>query len=285
MKNVSEEYHIHIEGGNRRLGLNLKEVWGYRDLIGLFTKRNMTLTYKQTVLGPVWLVLAPLLTSVVYAAVFSGIAGISTEGVPALLFYLCSHGLWAYFAACLRRNSTTFLDNARIFGKVYFPRLAISVSTMLTAFIEFLIEFAMIIILLVVYMVRGSVEPTWYLLILLPVIVLQTGLMGMGVGILISSLTTKYRDLVFLLNFGLSLWMYATPVVYPLAQLNGMNTLYYIMLFNPMTAPMELFRKIMLGQGCIDPISIASTVIFTLAVVIGGILIFNKVERTFIDTV
>ena len=146
MNKPRENYHVHIQSDDNPLRLNLKEVWQYRDLVVLFTRRTMTLIYKQTVLGPLWLVLTPLLTSVVYAAVFQGIAGISTNGVPGLLFYLCSHGLWAFYAACLKKNSTTFADNANIFGKVYFPRLTLSFSTMLTALIEFLIEFGMIFI-------------------------------------------------------------------------------------------------------------------------------------------
>lgn len=285
MSNNNKNYHIHIDGGANRWSLNIKDVWQYRDLIILFTKRTMALTYKQTILGPLWLILTPLLTSVVYAAVFKGIAGISTNGVPALLFYLCSHGLWTFFASSLKRNSTTFLDNANIFGKVYFPRLTISFSTMLTALLEFLIEFAMIFIILMYYFARDEVHPSWTFFALLPVIILLTGLMGLGLGVLISSLTTKYRDLTFLVNFGVSLWMYATPVVYPLSQLNSQGWMYQVMLYNPMSAPMELFRMIMLGQGQIELISIISTLVFAAFALIIGTLIFNRVERTFIDTV
>lgn len=285
MSGRSDNYHIHIEGGQSPLSLNLKEIWRYRDLIVLFTRRTMALKYKQTVLGPLWLVVAPFLTSVVYAAVFKGIAGISTEGVPALLFYLCSHSLWNFFSSCLKRNSATFISNANIFGKVYFPRLAISFSTVLSALLEFLIEFGMILMILLFYALKGEAHPSLVLIPLLPFVILTTGMMGMGLGVLVSSMTTKYKDLSLLVDFGVSLWMYATPVVYPLSQLNEGGTLYRLMALNPMTAPMELFRKIMLGQGSINMLSVVISLVFTAVALIGGMLIFNKVERSFIDTI
>jgi lipopolysaccharide transport system permease protein len=280
-----KDYHVHVEGGTNILTLNLRELWLYRDLILLFTKRTLALMYKQTILGPLWLVLNPLFTSVVYAAVFKGIAGISTEGSPALLFYLTSHSLWNLFASSLKRNSSTFVSNANIFGKVYFPRLTISVSSMLTSLVEFLVEFAMIFIMLLWYLGRGQVWPRWDLMWLLPIVLLQTGLIGMGLGVLVSSLTTKYRDLTFVVDFGVSLWMYATPVVYPFSQLQNVNLMYRVMILNPMTVPMELFRLIMLGQGTIVPLSVLFSAVFTLAALLGGMLIFNRVERSFIDTI
>ncbi len=279
------DYHIHIEGGVNPLTLNLRELWRYRDLIVLFTKRTLALVYKQTVLGPLWLVLHPLLTSVVYSAVFKGIAGLSTEGVPALLFYLASHALWNLFAVSLKRNSTTFVTNANIFGKVYFPRLTISVSAMFTSLFEFMVEFAMIIVILVYYIAGNQVSPRWDLIWLLPVILLQTSLMGLGLGVLISSLTTKYRDLTFVVEFGISLWMYATPVVYPFTQLQGHGFIRTILVLNPMTAPLELFRLVLFGQGTCYAASLIAAVVFTIAALIGGTLIFNRVERSFIDTV
>lgn len=279
------DYHVHVEGGTNILTLNLRELWRYRDLILLFTKRTLALMYKQTILGPLWLVLNPLFTSVVYSAVFKGIAGISTEGSPALLFYLTSHSLWNLFASSLKRNSSTFVSNANIFGKVYFPRLTISVSSMLTSLVEFLVEFAMIFIMLLWFLGKGQVSPRWDLMWLLPVVLLQTGLIGMGLGVLVSSLTTKYRDLTFVVDFGVSLWMYATPVVYPFSQLQNVNLMYRVMILNPMTVPMELFRLIMLGRGTIVPLSVLFSALFTLAALLGGMLIFNRVERSFIDTI
>ena len=285
MMETKNNYHIHVEGGSSPLTMNLKELWSYRDLIILFTKRTIALMYKQTVLGPLWLILNPLFTSIVYAAVFKGIAGISTEGSPALLFYLTSHSLWNLFASSLKRNSSTFVTNANIFGKVYFPRLTISVSSMLTSLFEFLVEFLMIFVMVLYYAAQGKVFPRWDLMLLVPVVLLQTGLIGMGLGVLVSSLTTKYRDLTFVVDFGVSLWMYITPVVYPFSQLKDNDIMYRVMLINPMTVPMELFRKILLGQGTIPTVSVFLSVLLTVLVLIGGILIFNSVERSFIDTI
>ena len=278
-------YHIHIEGGKAPMALNLRDLWQYRDLIILFTKRTITLKYKQTILGPLWLVLNPLFTSIVYAAVFKGIAGLSTEGTPALLFYLVSHSLWNLFASSLKRNSATFVSNAHIFGKVYFPRLAISFSSMLTALFEFLVEFGMILMMVFFYVIRGELSPRWELFWLLPFILLQTGLLGLGLGVLVSSLTTKYRDLVFVIEFGIMLWMYITPVVYPISQISNASMIYSIVKLNPMSAPMEVFRMIVLGQGSMIPASLVSTVFFTAISLFGGMMIFNSVERSFIDTV
>lgn len=280
-----ENYHIHIEGGSSPLTLNLRELWRYRDLILLFTKRTLALFYKQTVLGPLWLILHPLLTSVVYAAVFKGVAGLSTEGVPALLFYLTSHAFWNLFASSLKRNASTFVQNANIFGKVYFPRLTISVSSMLTSLFEFLVEFAMILVLLAFYAAKGQAAPRADLLWAIPVVLLQTGLFGLGLGVLVSSLTTKYRDLSFVVEFGVSLWMYASPVVYPLSQLQSGSAMYKLMVCNPMTAPLEAIRMALLGRGTIPTGSVVSTAVFTAAALIGGVLIFNRVERSFIDTI
>ena len=281
----ADDYHVHVEGGTAPLTMNLKELWHYRDLILLFTKRTITLIYKQTVLGPLWLVIHPLLTSVVYAAVFHGVAGLSTEGVPVLLFYLTGHSLWNLFASSLKRNSRTFADNANIFGKVYFPRLAISVSAMLTSLFEFLVEFVLILILMLYYITRQQLTPSFRHVWLLPVLLLQTGLLGLGLGILISSLTTKYRDLTFVVDFGISLWMYASPVVYPLSQVSRSGIMHRIMLINPMTAPLELFRIIMLGQGTLPGEAVLSSLLFTAAALVCGTLIFNSVERNFIDTI
>ena len=279
------DYHVHIEGGSSALTLNLKELWRYRDLILLFTKRTLMLMYKQTILGPLWLVIHPLLTSVVYAAIFHGVAGMSTEGVPVLLFYLTSHSLWNLFSSSLKRNARTFSDNANIFGKVYFPRLAISVSSMLTSMFEFLVEFVLILVLMLYYIAGQQLRPSFEYIWLLPLLLVQTGLLGLGLGILVSSLTTKYRDLTFVVDFGIALWMYASPVVYPLSQVSRSGSIYRIMLINPMTAPLELFRIIMLGQGTLIPEAVLSSLLFTAAAFLCGTLVFNSVERNFIDTI
>ena len=282
--NAPRSYHIHVSAKESKTGLNLKEVWRYRDLIWLFTKRTFKLIYKQTVLGPLWIVLSPFLTSIVYTAVFGNIAGLSTGGVPKLLFYLCSHSFWLFFADCLNKNSATFLSQAAVYSKVYFPRLTVPVSTVLSAGIQFLIHLLMTALILLYYVIRGQVTPDVRLLPLLPLLLLLTGAMGLGVGILISSVTTRYRDLSFLVGFGLQLWMYASPVVYPVSQLSD-GFLYRLLLINPMTAPMELFRLALLGIGDVSPVSVCSTLVFSVLAFVCGILHFNKVERNFIDTV
>ena len=278
-------YHIHIDSGCDPMMLNLKELWRYRDLILLFTKRTISLMYKQTVLGPLWLILHPLLTSIIYTAVFTGVAGLSTDGVPALLFYLTSHALWNMFAANIKRNSITFSENAKIFGKVFFPRLTISFSYLLTSLFEFLVEFALIFVLLLFYIRNKQVTPHLEKIWLLPVIFLLVGLLSLGLGIMVSSLTIKYRDLTFVMEFGISLWMYASPVVYPLSQLDPAGLMYHVILLNPMTAPLEMFRFIMLGQGMLPWESFISAFVFTVFALFGGMLIFNRVERNFIDTI
>ncbi|MBP3901176.1 MAG: ABC transporter permease [Blautia sp.] len=279
------DYHIHVEGGTSPLALNLRDLWYYRDLVILFTKRTITLMYKQTVLGPLWLILHPLMTSVVYAAVFKGVAGLSTDGVPALLFYLTSHSLWNFFASSLKKNANTFVQNANIFGKVYFPRLTISISAMFTALFEFAVELLMIAILLAYHVMRGEVVPNWSFVWILPFVLLQVGVLGLGIGILISSLTTKYRDLTFVVDFGISLWMYVSPVVYPLSQLESGSLLYRVYLMNPMVMPLELLRFVLLGQGTLPLPMIVSSVLVTVFAMTVGLLCFNRVERSFIDTI
>lgn len=278
-------YHVHVEAGASPISLNLKELWRYRDLILLFTRRTLALVYKQTVLGPLWLVLRPLFASVIYAAVFKGVAGLSTNGSPALLFYLTSHALWSMFASSLRRNASTFAANANIFGKVYFPRLTISVSSMLTSLFEFAVELGMIAVMLTAYLLKGEIRPHWELFWLLPMVLVQVGSLGLGLGVLVSSMTTKYRDLTFVVEYGVSLWMYVSPVVYPFSQLQEGGIMYDVMRINPMTAPLELLRLVLLGEGTVQPTPVISSLVFTVFALVGGILCFNRVERSFIDTI
>lgn len=277
-------YHVHISGEKRWFELNLKEVWRYRDLVVLFTKRSFTLTYKQTVLGPVWLFLRPLLTSVIYTFVFGNIAGMSTDGVPHILFYMCSNAIWAFFAQCVNSNAATFTNNAHVFGKVYFPRLTIPVSNVLSAIIRFGIQMSMVFVILIYYVITKQVSPNWLIWLTVPAIIILLGIMGMGIGIIISSLTTKYRDLSILVGFGVSLWMYASPVIYPISTM-GNGWLRIIMLCNPVAAPIELFRYAIVGTGEIIYVSLCWSLVFTLFVTLFGIMIFNRVEKTFMDTV
>lgn len=277
-------YHTHISSKHRMLHLNLKEVWHYRDLIILFTKRTFTLTYKQTVLGPAWIFLNPLMSSIIYAFVFGGIAGMGTDGVPKILFYLCSNAIWIFFSSCVTKNGSTFTANAGVFGKVYFPRLTIPVSNVLASIVQFGVQMLMVLVFLAYYVVTGQVHPHWEAWLLIPLVLLNLGFLGLGCGIIISSLTTKYRDLAILVGFGVQLWMYATPIVYPLSQL-GDGLMKTILLINPVTAPVEVFRYAVLGRGTIMPQYLLLSWVITIVVVVLGIMIFNKVEKTFMDTV
>ena len=277
-------YHTHISSKHKWFELNLKEVWRYRDLIVLFTRRTFVLTYKQTVLGPAWIFLNPLISSIIYAFVFGGIAGIGTDGIPQILFYLCSNAIWIFFSTSVTKNAQTFTANANVFGKVYFPRLAVPISNVLASIIQFGVQMLLVLAFLAYYVIIGQVHPHWAHWLLIPVILVHLGLLGLGCGIIISSLTTKYRDLAILVTFGVQLWMYATPIVYPLSQL-GNGWMKTILLINPVTAPVELFRYAVLGQGAILPQYLALSWVITIVVVVVGIMIFNKVEKTFMDTV
>ena len=285
MENSSQnQYYTHVSSDHKLLDLNLKEVWQYRDLIYLFTKRNFTVSYKQTILGPAWIFITPLFSSIVHAFVFGGIAGIETDGIPTLLFYLCSNAVWAFFANCLTTNANTFTENAYVFGKVYFPRLTTPISNVLTAIIRFGIQMLLVLMFMVWFLIQGTVHPNWLSWIMLPVELLHLGILGMGFGIIISSMTTRYRDLTILVDFGVSLWMYATPVVYPLSTLAD-GWMKNILLINPVTSAVEMIRYAVLGQGTIHWGFYGLSWLITILVAFFGIMIFNKVERTFMDTV
>lgn len=288
IENNYQKYHTHISSKHKFFDLKLKEVWQYKDLIWLFTKRSFVVKYKQTILGPAWLFLMPIVTSLIYTFVFGGIAGIGTDGVPQILFYLAGTAIWTYFSTCLTQNATAFTANANVFGKVYFPRLTTPISNVLSALIQFGIQMILVVVFLVIYVVTGDVSPNWIALWMIPVVLLQLGMMGLGFGIIISSLTTKYRDLSILISFAVQLWMYATPIVYPMSQLStrfNNPVIKTIVWINPVTSPVEMFRYALLGQGELNLLYILVSWIFTLVVLFFGILLFNKVERTFMDTV
>ncbi len=284
MANSQQLYHTHISSRHRLLDLNLREVWRYRDLVALFVKRDFTVSYKQTILGPAWLFITPLFSSIVHAFVFGGIAGIGTEGVPTLLFYLCSNAIWAFFSTCLTSNARTFTDNAYVFGKVYFPRLTTPIANVLSTVIRFAIQMLLVFLFLAYFLFQGAVSPNWLWWLAIPVELLHLGILGMGFGIIVSSMTTKYRDLSVLVDFGVSLWMYATPIVYPLSTLAD-GWIKTILLINPVTSSVELMRYAILGQGSLNWGWYGLSWVITLAVALFGIMIFNKVERTFMDTV
>lgn len=281
---ADHNYHIHISSNHSLLNLNLKEVWQYRDLIFLFTKRNFVVSYKQTILGPAWIFLTPLFSSIVQAFVFGGIAGIETDGIPMLLFYLCSNAIWAFFSSCLINNATTFTANAYVFGKVYFPRLTTPISNVLSSMIRFGIQMIMVMMFMVYFLAKGTVDPNWAAWIMIPVELVHLGILGMGFGIIISSMTTKYRDLVVLVDFGVSAWMYLTPIVYPLSTVTE-GWMKNILMINPVTSATEMLRYAILGKGTIDFGFYGLSWIITIAVAVVGIMIFNKVERNFMDTV
>ena len=279
-----QQHHTHITSKRRWFELNLKEVWVYRDLIMLFTKRSFTVTYKQTILGPAWIFLNPLIRSLIYAFVFGGIAGIGTDDVPSILFYLCSNAIWIFFSTCVTQNANTFTGNAGVFGKVYFPRLTTPISNVLSSVVQFCIQMLLVLGFMVFYLIRGEVHPNWSFWTLLPVVLIHLGMLGMSVGIIISSLTTKYRDLSVLVTFGVSLWMYLTPIVYPISEVNipFMKTVFMI---NPVTPAVELFRYAVLGQGTVHWGFYGLSCGLTVALFFLGVMIFNRVEKTFMDTV
>lgn len=281
---ASNKYHTHITSKHNWYDLKLKEVWQYRDLIWLFTQRNFVVKYKQTVLGPAWIFLNPLISSFIYAFVFGGIAGIGTDGVPSILFYLAGNAAWTYFSSCVTQNASTFTANAGVFGKVYFPRLTMPASNVVSSALQFGVQMLMVLAFLVYYVFTGAVTPNWTSWLLIPLVLIHLGLLGLGCGIIISSLTTKYRDLAIVVTFGIQLWMYVTPVVYPMSQL-GDGLMKTVLMLNPVTAPVELFRYAVLGVGSVMPVYLAVSAVVTVALLLVGVMIFNKVEKTFMDTV
>ena len=285
-----EQWTTVIKPRNRLFEVNLKEVWDYRDLMTLFVKRNIITQYKQTVLGPLWWLIQPALTVVMYMVVFGGIAGIPTDGIPQPLFYLGGVCMWQYFSDCLNKTSNTFVTNSGIFGKVYFPRLIMPLSSTVSNLVRFGIQFGLFVIVYVCYVVSGIVvHPNWYFL-LFPLLVLMMAGLALGFGIIISSMTTKYRDLQILFSFFVSLWMYATPIVYPLSQVKGKVVagfdLYTIMCINPVTPVIETFKHGALGAGeFVGWGWLAYSFCFMLLLLALGILVFNKVQKSFMDTV
>lgn len=291
-KNIAEEQEFTtvIKPRTGLFEVNLKEIWDYRDLMSLFVKRNIITQYKQTILGPLWYVIQPAITVIMYMVVFGGIAGIPTDGVPQPLFYLAGICMWQYFADCLTKTSNTFVNNSGIFGKVYFPRLIMPISDTLSNLVRFGIQVGLFIIVYIYYAFVGSAAmPNWYLL-LFPVLVLMMAGLALGFGIIISSMTTKYRDLQILFTFIVQLWMYATPIVYPLSQVRGKIVagfnLETLMCINPVTPVIETFKYGALGAGeFIGWGWLAYSFLFTAVLLVLGIVIFNKVQKSFMDTV
>ncbi len=284
MKN--EEYTLTIKPKSSLLNLNLKEVWQYRDLLEMYIRREIVTFYKQTILGPIWFFIQPIFTTIVFMFVFGGLAGISTDGIPQALFYLSGITLWNYFSESLIKTSDTFLTNQAVFGKVYFPRLIAPLSTTITGLLKMFIQFLVFIIVYIYFAIKGTnVTPNAYAL-LFPVLILILAGLGLGFGIIISSLTTKYRDLKFLLTFAVQLWMYATPVIYPLSVMQGHYHKYmWLIQANPMTAVLETFKYGFLGKGTFSWFALGYSALVTVVILLSGIVIFNKVERNFMDII
>lgn len=286
----NENWTTIIKPRTKLFEVNLKEIWDYRDLLTLFVKRTITVQYKQTILGPLWWIIQPAFTVFMYMVVFGGIAGIPTDGIPQPLFYLGGVAMWQYFSDCLTRTSNTFVANSGIFGKVYFPRLIMPLSGTISNLVRFGIQLGLFVLVYIYYVIIGQApSPNWYLL-LFPVLVVMMAGLALGFGIIISSMTTKYRDLQILFSFFVSLWMYATPIVYPLSQVAGKEkfglNIANIMCLNPVTPVIETFKHGALGAGeFIGWGWLAYSFVFMLVVLFIGILIFNKVQKSFMDTV
>ena len=280
---MEQQWKKVIKPKTKMFELNLKEIFEYKDLIFMFVKRNFKMQYKQTILGPLWFIITPLITSVLFTFVFGRIANISTDGAPQFLFYMCGNIIWQYFSTCLTSTSHTFTSNSRLFGKVYFPRLTMPISTVIYSAISFAVQFIIFIGFLVYFIAIGeTVKPNAYML-LLPLFLIHMAAMGMGFGIIISSLTTKYRDLTVLVGFGVQLWMYITPIVYPVSSLTQQAK--SIVMLNPIAAVVNNFRFAFLGSGQMEWGYWGISAIITAVILFVGIVIFNRVEKTFMDTV
>jgi lipopolysaccharide transport system permease protein len=279
-----EQWTEIIQPRNSLFDLRLKEVWRYRDLVAMFVRRDFVATYKQTILGPIWFFVQPLLTSLTYIIIFSRVAKISTDGMPPIVFYLAGITIWNYFADTLNKTATVFRDNANVFGKVYFPRLTMPVSIVISSLIRFAIQLSLFLAVWIFYLAKGGtvIEPNNYIA-LVPFLIVLMGLLSLGFGMIISALTTKYRDMIMLLAFGVQLLMYATPVIYPISSIP--EKYQWIILANPVSSIVETFRFAFLGSGSFSWGSLAYSCVFTFIILFIGIIIFNKVEKSFTDTV
>ncbi len=278
------EHYAKITPRSGGLGINFAELWRYKDLVFLFTRKTFVLIYKQTVLGPAWIVLQPLFTTLIYTVVFGNIAQMSTDGIPQILFYMGGSALWSFFATALTQTANTFTSNAAIFGKVYFPRLVMPVSHICSSAINFGVQFVMFLCFWAYFLIRGEIAPNFIAIIALPLLLVYLGLLALGCGLIISSLTAKYRDLALVVGFGVQLWMYITPVVYPASSL-GNGILRSLIMFNPVSPAVEAFRYIFLGTGQIDVVAWLVGIAVMLVLVLFGSFLFNRTEKTFMDTV
>lgn len=281
-----KDWDIIITNRSRLLSIDLGEIWRYRDLLAMYVKRDIITVYKQTVLGPLWFVIQPLLTTVMFMFVFGGLAGISTDGVPQAVFYLAGLVCWNYFQDCLSKCSDTFNANQQVFGKVYFPRLVVPLSIVTSNLVKMGIQLALFLAVWLYYFLTGTDFHPNAALLLLPLLVVMLGGMGLGFGMMISSMTTKYRDLRFLVTFGVQLWMYATPVIYPLSVMKHTYPGYvWLLVANPLTPIVETFKYAFTGVGEFSWLYLAYSLLFTLLVLFAGTLVFNRVQRNFMDVI
>jgi lipopolysaccharide transport system permease protein len=283
-KLIIEDWDLIIEPQRGWWDLRLRELWRYRDLVKLFVRRDFVAIYKQTILGPLWYLIQPILTTIIFTVIFGNIANLSTDGLPQFLFYMSGTVVWTYFADCVTKTSNTFVQNANLFGKVYFPRMAVPVSILFSNLIAFLIQFVLFLGFEIFFILRGSdIHPNWAWVAFSPVLIIIMAGLGLGFGIIVSSLTTKYRDLRFLVTFGITLMMYATPVIYPVSSIPA--RFQPLIKANPMTSVIEAFRYAYMGTGTVRPLGLLYSFIFMAVVLVLGNLIFHRVEQNFMDTV
>lgn len=281
---VKEQWDLEIKPQDNVFNLHLKDVWNYRDLLWLLVRRDFVSFYKQTIFGPLWFFIQPVFTTIIFTIIFSKMAGISTNGAPPPLFYMAGNVAWSYFSDGLNKTSTVFRDNVNIFGKVYFPRLIMPLSIIFSNLVKFGVQFILFILMMAYYLLTGNtnIQPNWYIL-LFPVVMLLMAILSLGIGLIITALTTKYRDLVFLVTFGVQLLMYATPVIYPLS---AASTKYRTLIAcNPLSGLIETFRYGFLGTGQFYPGAFAYSIISSMVIFLMGLVIFNRVEKNFVDTV
>jgi len=265
--------------------LRLREVWRYRDLVMIFVRRDFVSTYKQTILGPLWHFIRPIITTVLFTVVFGNIAKISTDGIPPFLFYLSGNVLWGYFSRCVNSTANTFQANSNIFGKVYFPRMSVPISQAISGLLQFGVQFGMFILFWIYYyfFTDSNIEINFAYILFLPILIVMMAFLGLGIGILVSAMTTKYKDLQVLVEFGIQLFMYLTPIVYPISTLS--DDYKYLAMLNPLASVVEVFRLGFLGQGYFDwhyfLLSMLSIAVFFII----GLVAFNKVEKNFMDTI
>ena len=279
-----EKYTLVITPHHKLWSVDFREIWRYRDLIQLFVKRNIVVQYKQTILGPLWYIVQPLLTVIMNMVVFGGIAKMSTDGVPQALFYMAGNVCWFYFSDCLNQTSSTFTANQAMFGKVYFPRLVVPIATVLSNLLRFAIQIALFVAFYLYFFYSGSDVSLNWTILLVPVMIVMLAGLGLGFGILVSSMTTKYRDLTILFTFIVQLWMYATPIVYPISMVTN-DTLRMLIMANPMTSIIEAFKYATLGQGYFSWFALGYSFAFMSILLVLGVVVFNKVQRSFMDTV